>query len=153
MTVDSDVVYVSGGNNSKATVAIRGGGRGDVSDTHLLWQINKASKIPTLLIHDRLLYCIGDGGIARCLKPENGEILYEQRLPRMYPWSSPIAVGKKIFVTGTNGRVLVLEAGTDYKELSINQTAESGRFNATPAVDRGRLLIRSKDYLYCVAVE
>lgn len=153
VTVDSDVVYVSGGNSRKATAAIRGGGRGDVTDTHLLWQIEKASKIPTLLIHDQLLYCIGDGGIARCLQPETGEILYEKRLPRMYPWSSAIAVDRKIFVTGTRGRVLILKAGAAYKELAINKTADSGRFNATPAVDRGRLLIRSKNCVYCVANE
>ena len=149
VTVDGDTVYVSGGNSRKATAAIRGGGRGDVTDTHLLWEIKKASKIPTLLMHDALLYCIGDGGIARCLRPASGEIVYEQRLLRIYPWASPIVAKDKIYVVG-KGRVVVLAVGPVYEELTVNEMADGGRFHATPAVDGSKLLIRSDAFLYCV---
>jgi hypothetical protein len=149
VTVDGDTVYISGGNSRKATAAVRGGGRGDVTDTHLLWEIKKASKIPTLLMHDELLYCVGDGGIARCLRPSSGEIVYEQRLSRVYPWASPIVAEDKIYVVG-KGRVLVLAVGPEYEELAVNEMSDGGRFHATPAVDGNKLLIRSDAFLYCV---
>jgi outer membrane protein assembly factor BamB len=149
VTIAGDTVYVSGGNNGKATAAVRGGGRGDVTQSHLLWEIKKASKIPTLLIHEGLLYCIGDGGIARCLRPASGEIVYEQRLSRIYPWASPIVAEDKIYVVG-KGRVVVLAVGREYKELAVNEMFDGGRFHATPAVDGKRLLIRSDGFLYGV---
>jgi hypothetical protein len=149
VTVDGDTVYVSGGNNGKATAAIRSGGRGDVTATHLLWEIKKASKIPTLLIHEGLLYCIGDGGIARCLRPASGEIVYEERLSRIYPWASPIVAEDKIYVVG-KGRVVVLAIGPEHEELAVNEMSDGGRFHATPAVVGNRLLIRSDAFLYCI---
>jgi outer membrane protein assembly factor BamB len=147
VTVEDDMVYVSGGNNGRAVAAIRGGGRGDVTDTHKRWQITKASKIPTILVHDGLLYCVTDGGVIRCLRPESGEVVYEERL-RLYPWASPVLADNKVYVAGKN-RVLVLKAGPKFQMLAENELHDKSRLHATPAVDGNRLIVRSERFLYC----
>ena len=82
VTTHGDVAYVSGRRKS-VTMAIRGGGRGDVTKTHKLWEINKGSLVPTPLYYDGLLYMVNHQGIAYCLKAESGEVVYESRVGRI----------------------------------------------------------------------
>jgi len=147
------IVYVTGGRRPQ-TVAIRAGGRGDVTETHLLWESRAASKVPSPLVYDGHLYWINQRGIAACVKADTGEAVYEERLAisgsgdKVYA-SLVYADGKLYGVTREDGTV-VLAVGPELKELARNRLDDPSIFNATPVVTGGRLLLRSDRYLYCI---
>ena len=147
------IVYVSGGRRP-LTVAIRAGGRGDVTDTHVLWDLNKCTKVPSPLYHDGLLYWVCNKGFALCIKADTGEVLYSQRLEidgggdKVYA-SLALADGK-LYAVSRAGGTLVLAPGPQFKELARNDLGDTSTFNATPVVSNGQLLLRSDKFLYCI---
>jgi len=144
------IVYVTGGRRP-LTIAIRAGGRGDVTDTHLLWELKKSPKVPTPLYHDGLLYWISNRGIAICVDAKTGEVVYEERLSgtgRVY--ASPVMAGDKLYAVTRENGTIVLAAGRSFEKLAQNDLGDKSIFNATPVVTGGRLLVRSDRFLYCI---
>jgi len=144
------VVFVTGGRKP-LTVAIRAGGRGDVTDTHVLWELRKTPKVPTPLYHDGLLYWIGHMGIAYCIDAATGEVIYSERLSGTgVVYASLVWAEDKLYsVSRTNG-AMVLAAGREFKELARNDLGDQSVFNATPVISNGQLLLRSDKFLYCI---
>ena len=89
VTDDKGVVYISGGRASR-TRAIRAGGRGEVSETHLLWELNKGCKVPSPLYHDGLLYWVSNLEKAACLDAKTGKLQYYERLERCAFYGSAV---------------------------------------------------------------
>jgi outer membrane protein assembly factor BamB len=147
------VVYVSGGRKP-STLAIRAGGQGDVTKSHVLWQIRKAPKVPTPLLCNGLLYWVDDKGSAMCVKADNGQIVYTERLD--FPgggdkvYASLVFGDGKLYAVSRQGLTVVLAGGEVFRELARNDLGDKSVFNATPAVSGGQLLIRSDSFLYCV---
>ncbi|HEY2253900.1 MAG TPA: PQQ-binding-like beta-propeller repeat protein, partial [Planctomycetaceae bacterium] len=74
------VAYISGARQS-AFIAVRCGGSGDVSASHVIWRQRLGANVPTPVLYDGRLYGVKDrGGVAYCLNAASGEILYEKRL-------------------------------------------------------------------------
>jgi outer membrane protein assembly factor BamB len=148
------IVYVTGGRKPPTTLAIRAGGRGDVTASHRLWQVKKGSKVGTPLLHDGYLYWIAFNGSAECLKADTGETVYEEKLEiagrgdKVYA-SLVYADGKLYGVTRQDGTV-VLTAGPKFDELERNHLGDKSIFNATPAASDGQLLLRSDRFLYLI---
>jgi hypothetical protein len=148
VTIAGDTVYVSGGNNGKATAAIRGGGRGDVTQSHLLWEIKKASKIPALLIHDGLLIASARGAWpAACVRPA-GKSSTSSDCRASIPGVADR--GRRQDLRGGQRPSGGADRWSGVQELAVNEMADGGRFHATPAVVGRSLLIRSDGFLYCV---
>jgi hypothetical protein len=148
------IVYVTGGRKPQ-TLAIRAGGRGDVTDTHLLWESNRATKVPTPIYHEGHLYWVGNKGMAVCLNAEDGEVLYRERLRDLdgapdKVYASPVLVGDKLFCVTRESGTLVLATGPDFELLAQNDLGDASLFNATAVPAGNRLLIRSDRYLYCI---
>ena len=107
-------VYVLGGYPRIGAVAIRAGGKDDVTDSHVLWTSRTSSYVATPVFHDGRLYWVDDKGIAVCLNAENGQVVYEKRLPLRgrggrAVYASPIRVADKlIVVTRHAGAVIAL---------------------------------------------
>lgn len=147
------VAYVSGGRPPEM-LAIRLGGRGDVSQTHVLWTRKKMAIVATPLYHEDHLYWINRQGVASCAKASDGETVYEERLDlggrgdKIYA-SLVLADGKLYGVSRQDGTV-VLAAGNRFAQLKQNRLDDESVFNATPAVSDGDLLIRSDKFLYCI---
>jgi len=144
------VVYITGGRSS-TTLAVRAGGRGDVTDTHRLWTLNKGCKVPSPLVHDGLLYWVSNLDTAACIEADTGEILYHQRLPLRgaFYGSAVMAEGRIYAVSKLRGTV-VLAAGEQFKQLARNEPLDDSLFNATPVISDGQLLLRSDRFLYCI---
>lgn len=145
------VVYCIGGRSGDS-LAIRSGGTGDVTATHRIWQAKKGSNVSSPIVHEGYLYWIHDQrGIAYCAKLATGELVYEERLPRVgQVYASPILVDGKIYCVSREGSVVVLAAKPKFEVLGTNQLEHRGRFDASPAVTEGQLLIRSNRYIYCI---
>jgi outer membrane protein assembly factor BamB len=147
------VVYVTAGRKG-LTLAIRAGGRGDVTETHLLWKLSKSPKVSTPLYCDGHLYWISHQGIAVCIKADTGQVVYEQRLEisgggdKVY--ASLVAADGNLYAVTRQDETIVLAASPQFQELGRNQLDDSSVFNATPAISNGQLLVRSNRFLYCL---
>lgn len=133
-------------------LAVRGGGKGDVTDTHVLWKhpTKHTDHIVSPLVLNGQMLLVKGGGIATVFDTENGESL---RKPRRLPntgnyFASPIAGDGKIYLAGENGTVLVLSGDAEQKVLAKNDMEDL--IIGTPAIADGRLLIRTRSNLFCL---
>lgn len=144
------VVYAIGGRR-KQSLAVKAGGRGDVTETHKLWEQKAGSNVASPVVVDDRLYWISDSGIAFCLKCSDGEILFEQRLPARSVYASMVAADGKLYSVSRERGTFVLAASPEFKELAHNTLeSDTSIFNASPAVSNGQLLLRSDKAIYCI---
>lgn len=146
------VIYLLGHPAGQA-MAVRAGGRGDVSATHVVWQLNKGSNVSSPVWHDGHLYFANDSrGVLYCAKATTGEVVWEQQLQprpdRIY--ASPILVGDRLYFTTRNRGVFVIEAKPEFKQLAHNAPLDPTPFNGSPAVSDGQIFLRSDKTVYCI---
>jgi outer membrane protein assembly factor BamB len=135
-------------------VAIKAGGRGDVTKTHTLWQKRLGSVVPSPVYHEGHLYWATN--MAYCVKADDGSLVYRERFkpdPGNIYASALLADGKIYYVSRNKG-TYVIEAGPKFKQLAHNTIeTDSSVFNGSPAVSNSQLLLRSDRYLYCIGKE
>ena len=145
------IVYVIGGRRSMA-IAVRAGGRGDVTETHRVWEAKAGANVSSPVIHDDHMYWVSDRNkVAYCLRLSDGEVLYAERFPDQ-PYASATAGDGKIYVVTRRGGTYVLAAAPQFKQLAHNEFDDDSTFNASPVISDGQLLLRSDRHLYCVGV-
>jgi outer membrane protein assembly factor BamB len=133
---------------------VRTGGTGDVTDTRRLWTLQKATNVPTPILHRGHLYFANDStAVAHCVDIKTGDFVYSERLipnPEGI-YASPILLGDRILYLGRGGQAVFIAAKPEFKVLS-SPALENGRgmFNASPAVAGNHLLLRSNKFLYCI---
>jgi outer membrane protein assembly factor BamB len=152
MVAADGVIYCLGGRSGIASLAVRAGGDGDVTETHRLWKTTKGSNVSSPVYRDGHLYWVQDSlGIAYCAKAETGELVYEQRLERPGQiYASALLVEDRLYYLTRDGRTFVIAAKPEFEQLAVNDLRDRSIFNGSPAVDGSRLLIRSDKFLYCV---
>jgi len=142
------LLFVNTGGSPSATElwAIREGGVGDVTDTHVVWKMTKNAphESSPVLVED-LLFTMGQNSRLICTEAETGTQVWEQQMEGDY-WSSLLAAPGRIYMTNKKGRTTVIAPERAYKELAVNQL--DGEVWASSAVDEDALLIRSKTHLY-----
>ena len=137
--VGHGLVFCSSGR-AGPTFAIRPGGTGDVTDTHVVWSSPKGSPfVPSGIIHGDLLYLINDmQSILTVYHATTGTLAYQDRLGQAVREgfsSSPVAVGNKLFFTNDMGQTFVVEAGPAFKLLHVNELG--AQVLASPALVDG----------------
>jgi outer membrane protein assembly factor BamB len=135
-----------------AVLAIKPGGRGDVTASHVAWANTR--QVPfcaSPIYYGGLLYIVKDGGLLACLDPRDGKAVKFARLPDGGSYySSPVAGDGKIYVVNERGSLAVLRAGRDWRVLSTSDFGEA--VYATPAIVEGRIYLRTSGHLYCFGV-
>jgi hypothetical protein len=143
------VVYAVGGRQSRA-LAVRAGGRGDVTESHLVWEAKAGANVSSPVIHDGHLYGVSDrAGLAYAIRLADGEVVYSERVDGQ-PYASADAAGGRIYVVTRRNGTLVLAAKPEFEVLAHNRLDDKSEFNASPAVADGRLYLRSDRFLYCL---
>jgi outer membrane protein assembly factor BamB len=147
-----DVVYAIGGGST--SLAVRAGGRGDVTKTHVLWRENKGSNVGSPIYDAGHLYWAEDGGgTMQCQVADTGAKVYQERFKpgSGLIWSSPILADGKIYVVSQHAGTFVLAAGPKFEQLSHNKFEDDdSRTNASPAVADGKIYLRTDKRLYCI---
>jgi outer membrane protein assembly factor BamB len=135
-------------------VAVRSGGRGDVTQTHVVWRHRKAlPNVPSPLLYQDALFLVKDGGIVTTLDPKTGEVLKQARLPNATEryWASPVAGDGKVYVASEGGKISVLKAAGQWEVLGLNELGDE--CFATPAIAGGRIYLRTRNKLYCFGLK
>lgn len=133
-------------------MAVRAGGRGDVTKTHLVWKhpTRHTDHIVSPYVQDGRMLLIKEGGIMTVFHTKNGKPAGEAKRIRnsgQY-FASPVGGDGKIYVAGENGKVVVLKNGPNFEVLARNDLDDS--LVATPAISNGRIYFRGREKLICV---
>ncbi len=134
--------------------AVKLGGSGDVTDTHLLWRFEKSlPDVPTPLVYGGVVFLVRSGGIATSLNAQSGKVLKQARLTGALEdyYASPVGADGKVYIASEHGKVVVLSAAGDWQILAINEFASD--IYATPAASEGRIYVRTRDTLYAIGLE
>lgn len=146
----SPVNQAAGGNTIQA---VRGGGSGDITKSHMLWNISNRSpsNLSSPLVVGENLYVVKKGGLSSCFSAASGKSNWElKRLGNLGEYfASPVAGDGKVYITGDNGFVVVVEQGNELKVLARNDLG--GITVASPAIADGRLYFRTREKLLCIA--
>ena len=138
------------------TLAIRPGGKGDVTGTHVAWTTPRGSPfVPSPILYGDLLYTINDmQSIVSAFDARSGTNLWQGRLgvaTREGFSASPVAVDGKVFFTNDEGETFVLRAGKTFDLLHVNRIGE--RTLASPALVDGRWYVRTAQNLYAIGTK
>lgn len=135
-----------GGGNILA--AVRPGGKGNVTETHVAYQIKKSVPyVPTLVAKGDLLFMWSDIGVVSCVEVSTGNIVWQDRVGGSFS-GSPVCVKDRLYSISDDGEVVVVEASKAYKLLARNPLGEGSR--STPAVAGGRMYLRTYSHLISV---
>jgi len=144
------LVYVCSGYDKPAVYAIKPDGSGNVTDTHLAWKLDRgAPHTPSLLLDGTELYLVTDRGVAACLNALTGEEHWRERLGGNFS-ASPLLANGLIYFQNETGEATVVQAGTEFMEISRNVLGDGERTFASYGVAPGTLLIRSETSLYAI---
>jgi outer membrane protein assembly factor BamB len=146
--------YMGRRTSTNAAMAVKMGGSGDVTDTHVLWRYQKSlPDVPGVLVYRGVLYLIRNGGILQTLDPATGKLIKQGRLPQAMDeyYASPVAGDGKVYLLSRDGKATVLEAGSDW---GVSATSDFGEeIFATPAIADGHMWVRTATALYDFAAK
>jgi len=148
---DGAVYAIGGGSTS---LAVKAGGRGDVTKTHVVWREKQGSNVGSPIYHDGHLYWAGDGdGTVYCQDAATGKTIYSEHLTpgAGQIWASPILADGKLYYVSKAKGVYVVEVGPKFKLAACNVIeGDKSRSNAALAVSNGALFLRNDENLYCI---
>lgn len=142
--------FLSKNQSTNALMAVKLGGRGDVTESHVRWIDRKSlPNVASPLVYDGIVYTAKNGGIVSAIDAETGEPLKRGRLSGAMGqyMSSPVAADGRVYFLDLDGILTVVRAGSDWEVLSTVPLEGGG--NATPAIADGRLYVRTHENLYC----
>lgn len=144
-------LFVTCSGFEKPTIrAVRLGGEGDVTSTHIAWEQTKGVPSQSSVVYvDPHLYAVTDQGVVSIyeVSPSDARLIDQGRAPGNYS-ASPVAADGKIYLLSEQGNTTVIESGPEFKVIASNALGE--RCQASPAVSQGRIFIRTDKNLYCI---
>jgi outer membrane protein assembly factor BamB len=145
------MIFIGSGDGSGARhlVAVKAGGKGDVTRTNLVWQKKRDTPyVPSMLVRGDYLFTVNDMGIGACYEAKSGKKIWSERVVTGGVTASPLLIDGKIYAVSERGQVTVFEAGPKFKLLGKSSVGEP--VMATPAVADHRLFIRGQSHLFCI---
>jgi outer membrane protein assembly factor BamB len=140
------LVYIATGFQQPSLVAVRPDGTGDVTKTHIAWELRRGAPFtPSPILIGDELYMINDGGILSCVEAKTGNVIWQQRLGGSYS-ASPIQVEGRIYFSSEQGVTTVLVPGREFRRAATN--ALDGAILASAGVAESSLFIRTDTHLY-----
>lgn len=149
---NGNLVFATSGDGAgdRHVIAVRLGGKGDLTDASLVWENRKKYPfpyVPCMLARGDHLYSVSDKGLANCHLARTGEEVWSENLNAAFT-ASPILVDGKVYAVSQSGSVYVFEASPKFKPLAKNSLDEP--VSSTPAVADNRLYIRGDKHLFCI---
>lgn len=149
--IDDDVVIAMSGYGGPA-LAVKTGGKGDVTDTHRLWHQETPKppqRVGSGVVVNHHIYILNEPMIAWCLDARTGEKKWEQRLGRDRSWCSMVHAAGRLYISNKGGVTFVLKPSPESLEvLAENDLGE--QIEASPAISNGQIFIRTHKSLYCI---
>jgi hypothetical protein len=132
-------------------MAVKGGGKGDVTETHRLWHHTQRNpqRVGSGVVVGDYIYILNEPGIAWCLEARSGDKKWEERKSPKNTWSSMVHAAGRLYVANKEGTTFVLEPRPEgCQVLAENKLGES--LDSSPAFSGGQIFIRTHQNLYCI---
>ncbi|MEO6245529.1 MAG: PQQ-binding-like beta-propeller repeat protein [Opitutaceae bacterium] len=137
--------------SENALVAVKPGGLGNITETHVAWRYRKGLPyVPSPIYVEGRIYFVKDGGLISSLDAKTGEPHYAQeRLPNAPSsyYASPVAADGKLYVASVAGKFTVVKTGGD-KPVVLHQVDFGERILATPAIVGDVIYVRTDKRLW-----
>ena len=136
-------------------LALRAGGTGDITDSHLVWKWDGAGApdVPTPACDGTYFYMVDDRGLATCLDAKTGQVVWgPERTAQGTVSASPILADGKLYITNEYGVTTVIAAGPTFKILATNELDGSYTLSSF-AASGSQLFMRTGTHLYCIGTE
>lgn len=145
--VHGDLVFVP--SRERPLLALKPGGRGDITRTHVLWQFQQGPDVPTPVTDGTYLYSINDRGILYCLDVKTGATVYGPHRLRPASYSaSPVLAEGKIYITDEDGVTSIFRSGSKFEAIAENDLGEYTL--SSPAMVDGQIFLRTDNFLYAI---
>jgi outer membrane protein assembly factor BamB len=131
-------------------LAVRPGGRGDVTSSHVAWAFTRGGPdVPTPVSDGQYVYVVNDRGVVHCLDAKTGQVVYgPQRLKSGTYSASPVLADGRIYVTSEDGLTSVFAAGPAFQVIAENAVDEYTL--SSVAVSNGQIFLRTEKHLYAL---
>ena len=148
MVFNGELLFLTAGYPEHHMLAIRPDGRGNVTDSHVVWRTTKAcSYVPSPIAVSKYFLVVSDDGIASCFEAADGTRHWMKRIGSHYS-ASLVTAGGLVYFTADDGKSTVVRPGVKYEAVAQNELGE--RVYASPAISDGRILLRGEQHLYSI---
>jgi outer membrane protein assembly factor BamB len=145
--VQGDMIFAP--SRERPLLALKAGGRGDVTSSHLVWSFNNGPDVPTPVTDGTYFYSINDRGIMFCLDAKTGKTVYgPQRLRSATYSGSAVLADGKIYITDEDGVTTVVQSGPKFSLLAENDLGDYTL--SSPAISEGQIFVRTASFLYAI---
>jgi outer membrane protein assembly factor BamB len=143
------LVYVCTGYMKPQLWAIRPGGDGDATDSHVVWKFDRQVPAnPSPIFVDDAVYMTSNNGILTCLDAETGQARWTERLGGAFS-SSPIYGDGKLYFSSEEGVTTVVRPGPSFEKLAENLL--DGTIMASPVASGDSIYLRTDRALYRIS--
>lgn len=143
------LLFTSSGFENPTVRAVKlSGAKGEVTESHIVWEQQKGTPTQSSLIYvSPYLYAVTDNGVVSCYTGKTGELVWQDRLGDKYS-ASPVYADGRLYFLDESGLTTVLQPGPEFQVLARNPLNELTQ--ASMAVAQGTLLIRTATHLYAI---
>lgn len=142
------IAFINTGNTKKELWAVRPDGKGDVTDSKVIWKCKEnVPGISTPVISNGLIFMVNEKGIISCLDAKTGQFIWKEKLQGSYGFNfAPVTIEGNIYLTDMDGITTVIKADKKFQKIAENKL--DGKFIAPPVVSGNSLIMRSDTHLY-----
>jgi outer membrane protein assembly factor BamB len=142
------LVYVASSYPKKDFLAIRPDGSGDVTQTHIVWRAAEGGPfVHSPMIEGDYIVAVNKDGEARCFDAKTGTVFWMEKLGIQH--ASPVSANGLIYCLNDDGIMNVIKPGPTFERIAQNNLGPT--CFASPAISDGRIYIRGKTHLFCIA--
>ena len=141
------VVYLDSGRGGQG-IAVDPNGVGDVTKSHLKWQFKMAEGLSSPVIVVGHLFRLHSPGVLACRNLKDGSVVYSERLTDVSTAASPIATADGMLYLASAGKSYLVKASPKFEVAATNDLGDAS--NASAAVSAGRIVLKGRQYLYCI---
>ncbi len=142
------------GSSKNSAFALKLGGSGDVTESHVLWkQKSGLPYVPSGLVYGGQYILLKEGGVVTIYDTQTGKRVFQKRAaPSGRYYASPVAANGYIYFTSLDdGVITVMKVGGDKPEIVVKNPSLEERVVATPVIADNTLYVRTAGHLYAFA--
>jgi hypothetical protein len=141
------LIYITGGFPDHHILAIKPDGRGNVTQTHIVWRTVKGvAYVPSPIIAGDYFLIVSDAGVAHCFEAASGTLLWQERLGVHH--ASLVSAAGLVYFLNDDGVMNVVQPGPEFARVARNELGETTF--ASPALSQGQMLLRGDKHLFCL---
>jgi outer membrane protein assembly factor BamB len=141
------LLFVTGGFPDHHILAVRPDGRGNVTDTKIVWRTNKGvAYVPSPISAGDYFLVVSDSGVAHCFEAASGKLLWQERMGEHH--ASLVSAGGRVYFLNDEGVMNVVAPGPYFVPVARNELGE--KTFASPAISAGQLFLRGDKHLFCI---